>query len=246
MDNPRPESQSLSRSRLGWYLVGWLALSSLALIAVVSVHRPKQPGVDGLGQPRPARSRPGPTGDHLTAGGSSDWSLRLYYTAVERFYSGGHKSLSGCVRPTCSGGLTYLGAYPATFLAAVRQQGSGEICSGRYTRHFLNWSSTIGYWIDTAPRTADGRQLRRFTSAESGTPQLSPGTALRILGCGAGSRPGSGGVCTRLQTTTWHVAQVAAARPDRTIGLYVGLQTGSGFAASAWAGRFRHVLIRIG
>jgi hypothetical protein len=205
--------------RLSWYLAGWLALSGLALVAVFLIKRPVHSEPVSQIAPRPI---PAPSGEQLTAGGSPGWRLHLFYTAVEKYHHGAPAEISGCFSMSCTVNRA-LGAYPADFLAAVRAQGSGLISYGKFARHFLNWSESLGYRLDTSPR-ANGLALRRFHTVESGSPQLSAGTSFRIVACGSGS------ACARLRTVKWTVAEVVASRPDRDLWFYVGLETGPGGA----------------
>ncbi len=229
MDAPR-----LNVARLAGYLGGWLVLSAFAGLAMLVFYRPAKSTVD-IGRTS-ASPLPMPSGRQLTAGGSPGWTLRLHYTAVEKYHHGPPVSLTGCSGLACPGGPIRLGAYPRNFVQLVREEGSGEICSGKYAGRFLNWADPIGYWLDMVPRAADGQPLRRFASADSGTPQLSAGTVLRVLSCGRGVS------CSRLRAATWTVTGVSTRYPERTVALYIGTETGPYFTA----GEFGHAVLRIG
>lgn len=210
--------------QIGWYLAGWVALTGLALVAVFLITRPTHSQPVSHIAPSPIAA---PSGEQLTVGGSPGWRLHLFYTAVEKYHHGKNSAISGCLSLSCRNGKQYLGTYPADFLAAVRAQGSGEISSGKYARHFLNWSDSLGYRLDTTPRS-DGIPLRKFHTVESSSPQLSARTSFRVVACG------SGPMCARLRTVKWAVADVVAAQPDRDIWLYVGKQSGPGAAARSF------------
>jgi hypothetical protein len=256
MDSWDPLAQSAAAEQPGdgpgsgkllWYLAGFLVLSGLAWLVVLVVYQPSDPGARGSrSSPAPGSSLPPVTGQQLTAGGSPDWVLRLYYTATETYYRGGPAGISGCADPSCGGGRVGLGSYPSDFLAAVRVQGSGRVSSGPYAGAYLNWDSAVGYWLDRSPREFTAGPLHGFVSAQSGTPMLSARTPIKVLSCGVASRPGAGPVCARLKATSWNVVAVARTSAQRVIRLYVGLERGPGFAASPWASTFRHAVIRIG
>ena len=63
-------------------------------------------------------------GDDDPASGSGTllpgFRVTVYYTPVESFHSGPSESIAGCPSPDCSSGPLPLGAYPSSFLAAVR------------------------------------------------------------------------------------------------------------------------------
>ncbi|HET8640734.1 MAG TPA: hypothetical protein VFM37_02285, partial [Pseudonocardiaceae bacterium] len=87
------------------------------------------------------------------------WLVTVYYTAVESFHRGDPVEVTGCVRRGCKNRDEPLGRYPGGFAEAVREEGSGRITDGAHAGKYLNWSHDIGYWLDSAPRTAHGEAL---------------------------------------------------------------------------------------
>jgi hypothetical protein len=173
--------------------------------------------------------------------------VRFFYTAVEKFHDYGPEvGVSGCAKPLCDSPSAYLGSYTREFLTVVREEGSGQICYGRYAGRYLNWTAADGYWLDTVPRAGNGQPLRRFVSVDSGSPQLSVGTRVRILACGAPTRHGADPVCTRAQTANWNVVQVSPSGRDRDVRLYIGRENRQDFAAGPWLSTFEHAVLRIG
>jgi len=263
MTGPHASSPAPARrsSRLGWSLAAWLALSIGTCLAVLITHHSAQPAANDAVMstaPSVAPTPPvaSPTGRvatpsssapaALTRDGSADWQLRLFFTATEAYYHGAPVRVRGCADLACQRGQVDLGRYPRDFLAAVRTQGSGRIGTGPHGGGFLDWDAVRGYWIDTAPRAADGAPLRPFASVISSTSQLSAYTPLEVLSCGKGSRAGWAAVCARLRAASWSVATVAVPRGKRTVRLYVGTETRPGFAAGPWADTFQHAVLRVG
>ena len=62
----------------------------------------------------------------------SDWTVTVYYTAVAAFHDGASERVVGCPQLECDGGSDDLGTYPATFVQAVRDEGTGRVDTGRY------------------------------------------------------------------------------------------------------------------
>src|SRR5690348_7211888 len=89
------------------------------------------------------------------------WTVTVYYTAVASFHDGATERVLGCPQLECSGGSDDLGSYPASFVRAVHDEGTGRIAAGRY----LNWSVDVGYWLDSAPRDSAGGVLEPWRSA---------------------------------------------------------------------------------
>jgi len=268
MTGPHASSPAPARrsSRLGWSLAAWLALSIGTCLAVLVTHHSTRPAANDAGlstaravspaspigpgvaptasAPVAAPSSSAPVA--LTRDGSADWQLRLFFTATEAYYHGAPVRVRGCADLACPRGQVDLGRYPRDFVAAVRAQGSGRLDAGPHRGGYLDWDAVRGYWIDTAPRAADGAPLRPFASVISSTPQLSAYTPLEVLSCGKGSRAGWAVVCARLRAASWSVATVAAPRGERTVRLYVGTETRPGFAAGPWADTFQHAVLRVG
>jgi hypothetical protein len=188
-------------------------------------------GTSGAGVRRRGPSRPsGPA----VGGSSPGWQVTVYYTAVEGLHSGRSTRVIGCQRLDCANGGADLGTYPAGFVAAVRAEGTGRTRSGRY----LNWSSNVGYWLDSAPRDAHGAPLRPWVSAAADPDVLPAGTTFMISECGRAEEGGPVGapVCARLRAARWVVTDefTPGLGGERHVDLYVGEETGPGFTESEW------------
>jgi hypothetical protein len=175
---------------------------------------------------RPSASRSSPL--------STGWEITVYYTAVERFHAGEPEQVTGCLRLDCTDGGDDLGTYPADFVDAVRNEGTGRTRDGRY----LNWSDDVGFWLDSAPRDSGGRELRPFASAAADPGVLPRNSTFQIVGCGRlddGSRA-QAHVCAALKRATWTVTDefTPGLGGDRHIDAYIGAETGPGFTDSAW------------
>jgi len=160
---------------------------------------------------------------------SSGWTVTVYYTAVQSFHSGPPVKVVGCSTMDCTNGTEDLGAYPADFVEAVRDEGTGRTATGRY----LNWSYDVGFWLDEAPRDAYGQPLRPFESAAADPIVLSAGTRFTIIDCG---REVDGGavaqaVCTPLRQARWMVTDqfTPGFGGPRHVDVYIGEETGPGF-----------------
>ncbi|WP_239166377.1 hypothetical protein [Actinoplanes italicus] len=165
---------------------------------------------------------------------STGWEITVYYTAVERFHDGDPTPVTGCPRLECTNGDDDLGTYPAGFVDAVRDEGTGRTSSGRY----LNWSYDVGFWLDTAPRTSDGGTLVPFVSAAADPTVLPRGTRFTIAGCGSqddGSAPPQA-VCTALRDADWEITDefTPGLGGPKHLDAYIGPETGPGFTDSAW------------
>ncbi|WP_306205206.1 hypothetical protein [Actinoplanes sp. RD1] len=170
----------------------------------------------------------------VTASPSAGWEVTVYYTAVEEFHDGDGETVTGCRTIRCAHGDADLGDYPADFVAAVEEEGTGRTASGRY----LNWSYDVGFWLDTAPRDTAGRALRPFVSAAADPGVLAAGTRFRIASCGHaddGSAPAAE-VCNRLRAGAWRVTDefTPGRGGARHIDAYIGEETGPGFTDSPW------------
>ena len=158
----------------------------------------------------------------------------MYYTAVERFHDGSAETVTGCRGLDCAHGDEDLGEYPADFVAAVEEEGTGLTASGAY----LNWSYDIGYWLDTAARTSDGGRLQPFVSAAADPGVLPRGTAFTIADCGRqedGSAPPTA-VCAALRKASWQVTDefTPGLGGSKHIDAYIGAETGPDFTSSDW------------
>lgn len=163
---------------------------------------------------------------------SAGWTVTTYYTAVERFHDGPAERVTGCPRLDCANGDTDLGAYPAGFVAAVRDEGTGRTAAGRY----LNWSHDVGYWLDDEPRDSHGGALRPYVSAAADPDVLAEGTAFVIVDCGReeGGDPVDRRVCDRLRAARWTITDefTPGLGGNRHVDVYLGEETGPGFTDS--------------
>jgi hypothetical protein len=165
---------------------------------------------------------------------SQDWTVTVYYTAVERFHTGEPTRVKGCSRLDCTHGDDDLGTYPASFVRAVHDEGTGLTTSGRY----LNWSYDVGYWLDVAPRDSAGNALRPFESAAADPDVLEAGTRFRLSACGHDDdgEPIAEPVCDRLRAAHWVITDefTPGLGGSHHIDLYIGEETGPGFTAGDW------------
>ncbi len=180
-------------------------------------------------------SRPIFGGTSRSAGKSSGgWEVTVYYTAVEEYHHGDPVSVTGCPVLACKNGDSDLGEYPADFVRAVQDEGTGRTSEGKY----LNWSYDTGYWLDTATRDSYGRPLEAFVSAAADPDVLARGTRFTIAGCGRtddGSAPPAA-VCARLKAANWLVTDefTPGLGGSKHIDAYIGAETGPGFTDSDW------------
>jgi hypothetical protein len=196
------------------------ALVLLVFATVATVARCHQ----GVG--RAPAARPSAAG---SAAPSSGWTLTVYYTAVQRYHTGKPTPVTGCPVLDCTHGHTALGTYPADFVQAVHDEGTGHTADGRY----LNWSSDTGYWLDSAPRDSAGGALRPFESAAADPDVLRAGARFTIADCGHGSVPD---VCAKLRASHWVVTDefTPGLGGQRHVDLYIGEETGPGFTDGPW------------
>lgn len=163
---------------------------------------------------------------------STGWLVTVYYTAVESFHHGNPTNVTGCPSLDCSHGHDNLGTYPGSFVAAVREEGSGRLTSGAHAGRYLNWSSNVGYWLDSAPRDSYGRPLQAFRSAASDT--LSKGTAVRLVDCGQNHGQVPRTVCKRLEAGHWQIRDqfTPGYGGPQHIDLYIGEENEPNFTRS--------------
>src|SRR4051812_11884114 len=133
---------------------------------------------------------------------SPGWLVTTYYTAVESLHSGPFTRVIGCPRLDCQNGHDDLGYYPADFVRAVHDEGTGRITNSRHAGMYLNWSAGVGYWLDTAARDAYGHPLQRFRTAAADS--LAKGTAVQLINCGYvdNGKPPATKVCAQLRAPT--------------------------------------------
>jgi hypothetical protein len=158
------------------------------------------------------------------------WRVTVYYTAVEEHHSGPATPVTGCPVLDCANGSTALGAYPADFVSAVRDEGTGRTRAGRY----LNWSHDTGFWLDDAPRDAAGETLRPFDTAAADPQVLAAGTRFTLLDCGRAQVDPA--VCDRLRQARWTVRDefTPGLGGPRHVDLYIGEATGPDFTGGPW------------
>jgi hypothetical protein len=184
-----------------------------------------------------ATSGPSPGGNPADSAGpatTGGWEITVYYTAVERFHHGAPTPVTGCRQLECANGHDDLGAYPADFVRAVQDEGTGRTTSGQY----LNWSYDVGYWLDSAPRDTDGDRLTPFVSAAADPDVLPDGTRFRIAACGR-QEDGSAApaaVCTAFRNAAWQITDefTPGLGGAHHIDAYIGPETGPDFTGSAW------------
>ena len=188
------------------------------------------------GRPSAARSVPPRTARSAstTAAVGRGWKITVYYTAVQAFHHGEPEAVTGCRGLDCAHGDDDLGEYPADFVAAVRDEGTGRTADGRY----LNWSYDIGYWLDTVARDTAGGSLRPFVSAAADPGALPRGATFRIARCGHaadGAAPPAA-VCAALRRAHWTVTDefTPGLGGGKHVDLYIGEETGPGFTDSVW------------
>jgi len=161
------------------------------------------------------------------------WTVTVYYTAVAAFHDGAPQRVSGCPRLDCAPGDpdagSDLGSYPADFVTAVRDEGTGRTTDGRY----LNWSVDVGFWLDTAPRDSGGGELRPWESAAAD--DLDAGTRFTIVHCGRNADVPDA-VCTKLRDARWTVRDefTPGLGGSRHVDVYIGEETGPHFTDSDW------------
>jgi hypothetical protein len=167
-------------------------------------------------------------------GRSNGWELTVYYTAVETFHTDAAVPVVGCKTLNCSNGHDDLGKHPASFVQAVKDEGTGRMADGRY----LNWSYNVGYWLDTAPRNSGGGSLMPFESAAADTSVLPQGTNFTITDCGHiedNAKPPKA-VCEKLAAAHWKIVDefTPGLGGERHLDLYIGEETQKGFTKTDW------------
>lgn len=164
-------------------------------------------------------------------GPEDGWTVTVYYTAVASFHDGATQRVTGCPGYECDGGSDDLGSFPASFVRAVHDEGTGRISPGRY----LNWSVGVGYWLDTAPRDSAGGTLEPWRSAAADPDVLAAGTRFTITSCGPADDVDPQ-VCDRLRGADWTVRDefTPGLGGTRHIDVYIGEETGPGFTESKW------------
>jgi hypothetical protein len=161
---------------------------------------------------------------------STGWEVTVYYTAVAALHGGASQQVTGCPTIDCARGRGQrdLGTFPASFVKAVKDEGTGKTTDGRY----LNWSYDTGYWMDTAPRDTAGRPLVPWVSAAADGDVLGTGTRFSVLRCGTAEVTAA--VCARLKAPTWTVVDefTPGMGGSKHVDVYVGEETGTDFTGS--------------
>nr|WP_240948278.1 hypothetical protein [Planosporangium mesophilum] len=182
----------------------------------------------------------------LKRGDSAGWTVTIFYTAVQAHHSGFPAKVTGCRSIDCEYGGDDLGTYPADFVAAVHDQGTGRTASGRY----LNWSYDVGYWLDDAPRDGSGRRLRPFESAVADRDVLAAATRFTISDCGRADdgRTLPAEICAKLRAARWTVVDefTPGLGGRRKTDVYIGEETGSDFTDGPWYTTFEEAALHVG
>jgi hypothetical protein len=191
---------------------------------------PRSAGAWSLGSPLLVSRSPGPSPSRPTL--SAGWEVTVYYTAVEGYHHGAAERVTGCPDLNCSHGHDDLGAYPADFVRAVHDEGTGRTADGRY----LNWSYDTGYWLDTAPRDTDGHPLVPYVSSAADPSVLKRGTRFVIAGCGT-QDDGSAvpaPICDTMRAAGWRIDDefTPGLGGRKHVDAYIGPETGPDFTDS--------------
>lgn len=109
------------------------------------------------------------------------YTITVYYTAVESFHTDAAQTVTGCLTTSCSFGNSVIGSYPASFVKAVKAEGTGRITSGGNAGKYLNWSVDVGYWLDSIASDGYGGALVPFHTAAADAIALPRGTQFRLV-----------------------------------------------------------------
>ncbi|WP_432837289.1 hypothetical protein [Dactylosporangium sp. CA-092794] len=212
------------------------AFLTAALLLAGCGDPPPAPGAassESPGHPPQTGSYPGSPSIAPASGAPvelSGWEATVYYTAVESLHTDAATTVTGCPTIDCEQHRHQqtLGSFPASFVKAVKDEGTGRTADGRY----LNWSYDTGYWMDSAPRDTAGRPLQPWSSAAADTGALRAGTRFTILRCGTAEVTAE--VCARLKAPTWTIVDefTPGLGGSRHVDLYIGEETGPDFTDS--------------
>jgi hypothetical protein len=177
----------------------------------------------------------GPSADATVPADRADgWLLTVYLTPVEKYHSGPPKQVRGCTSNDCPvAGNEDLGTYPADFVQAVIDHGTGHLTSGPFAGGYLNWTGSVGFWLDDAPRDARGMPLEAYVSAAA-DPSVPFDTPFRITDCGVDD--GNGGpidatVCDSLMQAHWIVRdRFEVGAVGKHLDLYIGEEDHANFS----------------
>jgi hypothetical protein len=181
----------------------------------------------------PAASAPGVPGPLGRRGG---WRITTYYTALESLYKGERKAVKGCVAFHCSHGKSPLGSYPEDFLKVVQTEGSGRIAEGPQRGRYLNWSHSVGFWLDDTTRDSQGRPLKPWASAAADKSVMARGQRFTIVACGkeGNGRAVEEKVCAAFRKARWTVTDLF--RPgyggESHADVYIGEEKGARLSES--------------
>ncbi|GAA3295098.1 hypothetical protein GCM10020218_075440 [Dactylosporangium vinaceum] len=216
-----------------------LALATTALLAACSGAQPAPQALtsEAPGHPPETAAYPGSASESpipaVTAGTAVEltgWEVTVYYTAVEKLHSDARQEVEGCPTIDCGKNRNQrkLGSFPASFVKAVKDEGTGRTADGRY----LNWSYDTGYWMDTAPRDTAGRPLRPWISAAADADALKAGSRFTIQRCGTAEVTAE--VCAKLKGPTWTIVDefTPGLGGKRHVDVYVGEETEPDFTDS--------------
>nr|WP_232295561.1 hypothetical protein [Parafrankia sp. EUN1f] len=168
-----------------------------------------------------------PAGGQSPDGQDEGWEITVYYTAVESFHEGTPPTVvRGCRQRECSFGADLLGTFPAGFVQAVHDEGTGRITSAPLTGSMLNWSYDTGFWLDDIPSDTAGRALVPFRSAAADSSTLPAGTTFVIDECGV-EEDGSEidpSACEALRRTSWEIRDefTPGLGGEKHLDLYIG------------------------
>lgn len=191
------------------------------------------PASPTVAAPAPAESAPVTP---ALLGRPGGWRITTYYTALESLYEGKRKAVRGCARFHCSHGKTPLGSYPKDFLKVVQTEGSGRITEGPQRGRYLNWSHSVGFWLDDTTRDSRGRPLKPWASAAADKSVLARGQRFAIVGCGeeGNGRAVEEKVCAAFRKARWTVTDLF--RPgyggENHADVYIGEEKGSRMSES--------------
>ncbi len=168
---------------------------------------------------------------------ASEWNITVYYTAVEKFHHGRQAKVLGCPEMGCDQ-KSIIGTFPYEFLRIVQEEGTGRISDGKYSGRYLCWSGGSGFWLDSAPRDAQGGSLKPWVSAAADADVMNFGATFRILNCGKDDTDNSDidpSTCNRLKGSPWTITD----RFEKGLGgkhhldLYIGEEDQENFIKSS-------------
>ncbi|MEV6929883.1 hypothetical protein AB0M46_36105 [Dactylosporangium sp. NPDC051485] len=209
------------------------ALCAVLLAAACGGHH-DEPAVTGEPPGHPPATGAYPSLAGSLATGSpvelAGWEVTVYYTAVETLHTDKKTAVTGCPTIDCDKNRNQrpLGDFPASFVKAVKDEGTGRTADGRY----LNWSYDTGYWMDTAPRDTAGRPLQPWSSAAADSGVLKAGSRFTIMRCGTAEVTAR--VCARLKAPTWTIVDefTPGLGGGKHVDVYIGEETEPDFTGS--------------